>query len=180
MRESEVQGKGNQLLLWQSYNKYTLNPPRVCYLLQAASLRCYTSVTTSVHVVCLVGLWPPLPVLPRSLLPSFLGGLCCSLVIAFCNVCPYPRATSNLLCSTMVFQSIYNILFSFIYRYLSHYCNVKGFEFGSVQVTSISSFTGIYSVNCGFMVQLVKPYTPWPALTGYWYVPADWTMYFEW
>lgn len=93
------------------------------------------------------GLWPPpLPVLPRSLIPSFLGGLCCSPAIAFCYICPYPRATSNLLCPTMVFQSIYmcSTLFSFIYRYLSHYCNVKGFESGSVQVTTISSFTGTY------------------------------------
>lgn len=50
--------------------------------------------------VCLLGLrLPALPVFPRSLLPSF--------VVVFCYTHPYPRATGNLLCPTMVFQSTY-------------------------------------------------------------------------
>lgn len=50
--------------------------------------------------VCLLGLrLPALPIFPRSLLPSF--------VVAFCYTHPYPRATGNLLCPIMVFQSTY-------------------------------------------------------------------------
>lgn len=110
-RDAEGQGKGNQLLLWQTYNKYALKTPHVCYQLPAASLCCYTSVWMNGHIVCLLGLWPPpLAVPPRSLLPGCPGGLCCSLVIAFCYICPYPRATSSLLHPTMVLQSIYRIL----------------------------------------------------------------------
>lgn len=36
-----------------------------------------------------------------------------------------------------------------------------------------------YSGNCGLIFQMAKPYAPWPALAGYCYVPADWTVYFE-
>lgn len=134
------------------------------------------------HAAWLLGLWPPpLPVLPRSLLPVcfFFGGcLCCSLVIAFCYIYPYLRATSNLSCPTMVFQNVYirNILFSFIYRCLSHYYKVKGFEFDSVQVTTISQAHIQVTVVIWFSwLTNTLPDLCWLVIA----VSADWIVYFE-
>lgn len=63
-----------------------------------------------------------------------LGGLyCCPVIALILMSLSYP--TSNLLCPTMMFQSIHvcKVLFYLINRHLSHNWNAKGLEFGSIQ-----------------------------------------------
>lgn len=137
----------------------------------------------SSHVVCLPGLWPPpLPLLQGLCSPVFLGASAAALRLLSATyvlileppvICSaWPWCFKAYKCAIYYFP-----LFIGIYLIIAMLRGLNLVLFRLQPSLPLQGHT--YSDNCGLIFQMAKPYTPWPALAGYCYVPADWTVYFE-